>query len=363
MSNSRIEGTFIPPQFQDGRPITHMILVCDVDGVVRKCTESSVDPRVIASIKELIADHKVDVAFISGSPITHDPFLETWRKGNITLDKAFDNLLTAELNTNRVAIYGALGGQQMTPKHQMETLEEYPLTVTFELGKLLLHAFLQEVEHDGTSQQQKISRALIPHLDSLKLENTQQSPRITAHEFGEIVLQIRSHLDPNFRLVNYGAFIETHTTNPPWNTARSVSWLKSQFDCPHLLISQLPEEQKQLAAGLSHRGKDGFNFLLVSKTNKSQAIQKHIRRKKESFPDALIVTIGDTQVDYPMHQHAHLAYHVGKEQVWRDHPLPHCKLVLDKFGRDCQHVDGTLQVLNLLKQGIGKPLLNWIGSL
>ena len=31
-------GSPIPPQFQDGRPIEHIILVCDVDGVIRHST-------------------------------------------------------------------------------------------------------------------------------------------------------------------------------------------------------------------------------------------------------------------------------------------------------------------------------------
>lgn len=352
-------ATDIPLQFQDGRPVEHIILVCDVDGVIRNSTESDADPQIIASIQELIADQKADVAFISGTPVTQNPLLETWRRGNITLDKAVGRFLTRELEESKVAIYGSLGGQRMTCGGQVEITEEYSLDIMFELSKLLLYGFLGEVKNQGTQKQKSCAEDLESMLDELKLKNKQQSPSITPDEFSEIVFKIHSHLDSNFRLISYGAFVETQTSNPPWNTTWSSKWIKGQLNCPNLLISQVADEQKQVATGLAHRGNDGFNFLIVSKTNKSHTIKKYMQEKLLLYPDAMIVTIGDTQVDFPMHQHAHLAYHVGKEEVWKNHYLPQCLLVRDKFGRDSQHVTGTLYVLNTLKKNIGKPICDW----
>jgi hypothetical protein len=359
MVNYSLRDSYIPSQFQDGRPIEHIILVCDVDGVIRNSTEADADLRVVASIGELINNHNVDVAFISGTPITQDPFLETWRRGNITLDKAVGSLFARELKEKKITIYGALGGQRMAQEGQVEIVDEYTFDITFELGKLILYAFLEEVENEGTQQQKKFAEDLRSSIDELKLKNKQQPSIATADEFREIVFKIRSQLDPNFRLISYGAFVESHTSNPPWNTIRSLKWLKSQLDCSHLLISQVTEEQKQVATGLAHRGVGGFNFLMISKTNKSLTIKKHIQEKQLVYPDALVVTIGDTQVDFPMHQHAHLAFHVGREDVWKNHYLSQCMLVLDKFGRDSQHVNGTLHVLNILKNGIGKSIFDW----
>ncbi len=55
-----------------------IILICDVDGVIRNSTEGDIDPQVLASIKGLITTQSVDVAFISGTPVSQGPFLETW---------------------------------------------------------------------------------------------------------------------------------------------------------------------------------------------------------------------------------------------------------------------------------------------
>lgn len=344
--------SYIPPHFQEGRPIEHIILVCDVDGVIRYSTEADADPRVIASIKELIATQKVDVAFISGTPIAQDPLLETWRRGNITLDKAVGSYFVPQLQEKKVTIYGALGGQRMAHECRVELMEQYSLEVAFEVGKLLLYAFLEEVENDGTPQQKKFAKELSVQIDALKLINMEQSPIVTADEFGEIVVKIRSELDQNYRLVSYGAFVESQTSHPPWNTVRSLQWIRNQLHRPHLLISQLPDEQKQLATGVAHREDESFNFLMISKTNKSLTIRKHMQEKMLAHPDALVVTIGDTQVDFPMHQHAHLAYHVGKEHVWKNHNLSQCMIVRDSSGRDSQHIAGTLHVLDLLKKMI-----------
>lgn len=359
MLNTGSNGTYIPPQFNDGLPVNHIILVCDVDGVIRNNTEDHIDHQVLASIKELINQHNVDVAFISGTPVAQNPFLEIWRRGNTSLNKAVGSFFIRELQEEKVDIYGALGGQRISREGQVEVLEEYPLDITFELSKLLLYGFFEEVRNEGSQQQKNYAEDLKMDLDKLTLKNRLQSPTNTADEFYELIFKIRSQLDPEFRLISYGAFVETHTSNPPWNAIRPSKWIKDQLNSPHLLISQITDEEKQVAVGLAHRGDKSFNFLMISKTNKSLTIKKHIQKKLRTQPNALIVTIGDTQVDFPMHQHAHLAYHVGLKQVWQDHYLPQCMLVQDKFGHDRQHVTGTLHVLNILKKNIGKAISNW----
>ena len=356
---SRVPDRHVSLPFQQRDTIKHIILVCDVDGVIRNTTEADTDPQVITLIKDLVATQHIDVAFISGTPVYQNPFLETWRRGNHTLDNAVGKFFSRELEDNKVTIYGALGGQRMTKEGQFEIIDQYALDVTFELGKLLLYAFLEEVKNQGTPHQIKYTEDLKLIIDELKLRNKQQSSEVSADEFSDIISKIHSKLDSRFRLVSYGSFVESHTSNPPWNTARSLQWLKNQLNCPSLRISQFPEEQKQLATGLAHRENNGFNFLMISKTNKSLTMKKHLQEKLRLYPEALIVTIGDTQVDFPMHQHAHLSYHVGQEQVWKNHCLSHCMLVRDKFGRDSQHVNGTLHVLNFLKNHIGKTLADW----
>jgi hypothetical protein len=136
--------------------------------------------------------------------------------------------------------------------------------------------------------------------------------------------------------------IETHTSSPPWSTSLSAKWLKEKTTHSDCLISILPLLQKQIATGYAKKDEEGFNYLLISKTNKGLTTKEHIKEKLKLFPKALIVTIGDTQVDFPMHQNAHLAFHVGLEQVWLNNSLPNCMMIRNEKGEDHQHVEGTL---------------------
>lgn len=349
----------LPKQFQDGLPIEHVIVVCDVDGVIRNSTEADADSQIVTLVKELVANHNIDIAFISGTPVIQNPFLETWRRGNYTLDKAVGKFFLKELEEGKVTIYGALGGQRMIREDQIDITDQYPPEIAFELGKLLLYGFLEEVKNKGNHQQKKYAEDLKSLIDKLKLINDKPTSEATADDFKEVIFKIHSQLDPHFRLVSYGAFVESQSSNPPWDTDHSLRWIQSQLSCPNLLVSALPKEQKELATGFAHRENNGFNFLIISKINKSSAIKKHLQEKLLLYPNALIITIGDTQVDFPMHQHAHLAYHVGQEQVWKSHCLSQCMFVRDQFGQDRQHVYGTRYILNSLKNNIGKPILDW----
>ncbi len=359
MKITKSTDLYLPENFRDGRPINQIILVCDVDGVIRDCCNSDADPRIVVAIKELIKEHQIDIAFISGTPATQRSALEIWRRGHTTLDKAIAEPLANELKKEEISIYGALGGQRMRDFNHIEILDEYPIEIVFELSKILLHAFFHEIDCTGTQEQKELTRKLKAEVETLTLKDKNQSPQITPNEFAEIALTIRSKIDPRFRLVSYGALIETLTSNPPWGITNSVKWLEKELSSKELLISKLPKEQRQIAMGLGSCDGFGFNFLMVSKVNKSLTIKKHIEERCHLYPDALIITIGDTQVDFPMHQHAHLAYHVGKEHVWSSQALPQCMLVQDHLGFDSQHVKGTLHVLKLIKEGVGKPISEW----
>ncbi len=355
---SNLSKTYIPFAFQDGRSIEQVILICDVDGVVRESTENGADPRIVSAIKELIARYQVDMTFISGTPIRQDPSVDIWRRTNATLDQAIGSFFVREIQEKTVTLYGALGGQRMNPQGQVEMLDGYSLEIAFEVGKLLLDAFLEEVKHDGTDKQKNLAEHLQFSLPHLMLKNQQQPAAITANEFKEVVFTIRSQFDPSFRLISTGACLETHSSNPPWKIAHALKHLKQKLQETNSLLSLLPIEQKQVAGGFAQREQESFNFLIVSKINKGVSIQKHLEEKMRVYPHALIVTIGDTQVDFPMHQHAHLSYHVGKEDVWANHPLPHFMLVRDQLGRDSQHVRGTLHVLHLIKEAMGKSIFD-----
>jgi hypothetical protein len=345
---------FIPKPFSDGQMIEQIILISDVDGVVRNSIEARADPQIIDAVKHLLKHDGFSVAFLSGTPIINDSSVEAWRQGNTSLSKVFGDSFFPELKEKRVAIYGVLGGHQMTENGEIDVIDEYSLDQVFELGCLLLHAFFQEVSVDGNDSQQEAAKQLQIQIHQLKLSDRQQSTALTPNEFAPIVQAIRDQLDPHFRLISNGSMVETHTSNPPWKANLADRWLRGEIQKPGYLVSHLHSSQKQIAMGLAKRNDQGFNFLLISKTNKGITVEKYLKDKLEAFPNALIVTIGDTQVDFPMHQHAHLAFHVGLEHVWEKSGLQQCIMVRSKEGQDSQHVSGTLQVLKMLQDGIGK---------
>lgn len=330
---------FIPEPFEKGQVIEQVILISDVDGVVRESIVSVAHPKVVEAIKSLLSHPNVDITFISGSPVENNPNLEAWNEENLSLKKVFESCFTQEFYENRVSIFGLAGGHTLNNDGTKKPIDEYPPETCYELSKLLLRAFFQEVLTNGTKEQQKIALSLEHQLNSSELRS--------------IASNIREHLDPNFRLINMGAIVETHFSNPPWNTSISYEWLKKELETSET-FAHLPLNQKQLATGFAKKEGEGFNFLLISKTDKGRTIQKHLESKKKEFPNALIVTIGDSQIDFPMHKHAHLAFHVGPKKVWENNPLPNCILVRSSSGEDRQHIQGTLQVLALLEKGIGR---------
>lgn len=343
----------LPRQFEEGQAIEQVILIFDVDGVVREGVDAVADPRVVQAIKALLEHKNVDVTFISGSAIENDLSVEPWRRGNVPLSTVLGSVFKQELLAERVAIYGVLGGHCMRADGTMQVVDEYAPEISHELGKLLILAFFKEVLHLGNAKQKALAGQLQAELLSLKSTHS-GSANITTKEFYKIISKIRQHLDPHFRLVTNGALVETHTSNPPWGTLISSKWLIEEMHQPECALFHLPALQKQMATGYAKKANDGFNFLLISKTNKGLTTEKHLAEKIKRFPKALIVTIGDTQIDFPMHQNAHLAFHVGLKEVWLNNPLSHCVMVCNSEGRDAQHIEGTLQVLKRLNEAIGK---------
>lgn len=356
--NLNAQEVFIPKQFEEGQIIEQIILISDVDGVVREGVEATADPRVIQAIKSLLENQGVDVTFISGTAIENDLTLEPWRRGNVPLSKVFGSTFNQELLEERVAIYGVLGGHCMKADGTMKVVDEYSPEISYELGKLLIYSFLEEVLYHGNNKQKAVANYLQIELASLGNDPSNRSANVTAAEFYKIIKVIHEHLDPSFRLITNGALVETHTSNPPWSSTLSSKWLKEEIDQAQHMVFNLPQSQKQIATGYAKKAGDGFNYLLISKTNKGLTTKKHIEEKIKRFPRALIVTIGDTQVDFPMHRNAHLAFHVGLKEVWLNNPLPHCVMVCNFEGKDTQHIEGTLQVLKLLNEAVGKSFFD-----
>jgi hypothetical protein len=342
----------VPQAFQDGRPIKQLILISDVDGVVRDNVESTADPRVLAAVKSLLECSDVDIAFLSGTPIANDLTIELWRRGNIALDAVFGSSFTDELKKNQVSIYGAFGGHKMKANGDLEILDQFSLDTSFKISHLMIKAFLEEVIQYGREDQIQIAKHLYQQLDTLELQDLSQSITMTPREFGSIATAIRTHIDPKFRLMCHSPAIEIQISTTQFDISRIQTSIKHTLEASQI-ADHLPPE-KQIVSGKAKRNGEDFSFTLVSRSHKGIAASHHISQKKEKFPDALIITIGDTQGDFPMHHNAHIAFHVGMEEIWRKNSLSHCMMVRNSKGEGSQHVEGTLKVLQLIKDALGK---------
>lgn len=348
MQISIADASVLPFESLKHRPL-HLIF--DVDGVVRHHTEMPIDERVLKSFKELVKHTNIKTTFISGTPVAQRNGLELWRKSNSTLDSSIGEQFKEELATKRIAIFGALGGQKLDSNLNKVVLEEYTLGQIFEIGKMLISAFILEVENDGNENHKKAAKFVLEKLKDLDLRNHAQHADETPEEFKELIEYIRESIDPHFKLISYGSFIESHTSHPAWHSHHSVNYLKKAVNDPDCGLFSLEEEEKHVGHGIAYRKVEGFNFLMISKTNKGRALKRILSEQTNNAE--FLITFGDTQVDFPMHELADLSFHLGKRKIWEHHNLPHCHLVVDKDGKDEQHVDGTLFLLHQLQVSRG----------
>src|SRR5262249_53998818 len=92
-------------------------------------------------------------------------------------------------------------------------------------------------------------------------------------------------------------------------------------------------------------------------TSKGPTTQEILAGK--DLRNTLVVTIGDESADYAMHrigveQIMGVAFHVGGKADWDKNPLHQCVCIIDENGNDTQNVDGTLRVIGLIQEAMGK---------
>src|SRR5690242_2349525 len=266
LATSLYSGT--PKPFPEEQVIEQVLVILDVDGVVREGIGAVADERVIAEVKALLSNPQISAAFISGTPVNNDTTLEMWRRGNLPLSAVFGSAFEDELSLGRVAIYGVLGGQCMRCDGTHEVLDAYSPECAFELARHLLLAFLKEV--GGSPEHRELCVRLESELNAITLQDPAQGSFVSPIEFAPVVEAIREHFDPGFRLICNGALIETHTSNPPWETGICCSFLEDAIaQSPHL--QALAPHEKRMAAGYAKRAGEGLNYMLISKTHKGIA--------------------------------------------------------------------------------------------
>jgi hypothetical protein len=302
------------------------VFLLDVDGVTRRGVTDVADPDVVAQIKRLLkaADaHGVplDVIFISGSPCFPGS-TEDWCAGNVPLVDVLVPFFESEIRAGRVLVFGQQGADAIVSLPEGGISQFRSGFFTTDEDDAILAALVDCHARDVAAVDAKVGALLRGVSDDCAKSTGAKG----VQRFKPYALAVRSLFDPNFRIVANGAATEFH-----------------DFRCLQPTTTIATIEGFRCVAGLAHRDHNEFRFVLVSKTDKGTSVQA-------MFPagsDVTLVTIGDTAVDFPMHEVGKYAFHVGLPSVFEAHRTPsteHVTMVLTVDGRASQ-VDGTVDIL------------------
>lgn len=315
---SFIITAFICPPFLEGaeRSIEKIILLSDVDGVIRESVEDrELSFEMLEAIEGLLNTKRAEIVFISGSPCVNVPTSYAWQEDNISLYEIFYPPLKKWIEEGTVSLYGAQGGQILTPKGSCHFNEEFLLD---ESEKENLFSFFLTAYSEGAS--------LIPA--------SQEWLLIANEVYG---------LDKGFRLIDRGCEIEMQSTLDGWNLQQAKEYLTQ---C-------LPNAS--IVSGAASRSGKPFFFLKVSQMTKEIGAHNFLKSKNvERDPSTLVVAFGDTQTDIGLYKVARsfdgLAFHFGKDGTYEGAPV----IVRSVDGADNSHLGGAIEILrNLQKLIVG----------
>lgn len=303
---------------KDGFLIKRMILLSDVDGVIRESVEDrELSTEMLEALEALLNTQKVEIAFISGSPCVKKAILYPWQEDNISLYEIFYHPLKKWIDSGSVTLFGAQGGQTLSSDGICRIDEEFLFS---NHEKENLFSSFIGAYYAGTSAFQP------------------RKEWVAAAE--EIFC-----LDQGFRLIDRGCEIEMQTTCKECDIERAREYLA------------LSEPNAVISAGVASRGENFFSFIKVSRMSKEIGAKKYLLKKNLSEGDAntLIVAFGDTQTDVGLYRVASyfggLSFHFGKDGDYEGSPL----IVRSESGCDNTHTNGAVQILKLLQEKI-KPL-------
>ncbi len=349
----------LPRSFDIDQIIDHVLIISDVDGVIRSHPDDKRIPEnIVYTIKQLLRTNKVQMAFISGSPLTRTEDAGEWQLDVYPLEKLFLPEFENEIEEGKIVIYGAMGGQFLSSSNQVFYQKFYSPYQIEEGCKILLKSFLEEVSVQGSLSQKKQAFIILHSLKMLAPSNqannglANQSPyqHHSLEVLKNIVLSIRANIDPNFRLINRGNEVEFHASDTAWNFERiqiSVSRELQKNAC----FSNIVDQKKQCYYG-SH-------WIKISHISKKDPATSFIESYRKTYPERspLILAFGDGSVDFPMFDVAHLAFFVGSSsQVSKQKNIGKLPLVIvrDSEGKDSCHVDGTFRILSALESSMGR---------
>jgi hypothetical protein len=199
----------IPVGIDPEKKIGRVVLVSDVDGVVRKKVLEGVEPRVVGPYASLAQTGKASITFISGSPV-QSRATEPWRQDNAPLGPSFHQAFGAW--PEGVRLFGAMGGQLYQPETSGIYLNEpYTFEQQYEASRLLIQTFLELVRSQGNDEQQRAAVELLADIppalsvEDARRRNIPDQLTQTPLDFAGVMEGIRSRIDPHTRLIWRGS--------------------------------------------------------------------------------------------------------------------------------------------------------------
>lgn len=297
-------------------PIERIILLSDVDGVIRDSVEDrGLSLNMREAIEVLLNTQKVEIVFISGSPCVKASVLHPWQEDNTSLYEIFYAPLKKWIENGTVTLYGAQGGQCLCATGICNFDQEY-----------LINAVEKE------------------HLYSCFIDAycAGASCSLSKKEWVASAEEIYN-MDRGFRLIDRGCEIEMQVTQSGWDVEHAGEYLA--LHVPNATIS----------SGVASRGEQPFFFLKISRVSKEIGAQKYLYSKNiEINSGTLVVAFGDTQTDIGLYKVAAkfkgLSFHFGKEGIYEGFPF----IVRSEEGCDRTHTEGAIRILKSLKNLITK---------
>ncbi|MFN0117568.1 MAG: hypothetical protein ACKVQC_04645 [Elusimicrobiota bacterium] len=343
------------------KPIARIVIAADVDGTLRDDEHKNVDPEIMEELINLDKTGRVRFAAISGSAVGG---IETddWRRDNLAIGPAFNNEMEG-YSPQYIDLYGSMGGQNIHGNSgTAQLLDMYTPEQAFEAIHVILKAYLEEVR-DSQFSDPKNKKLVLPLLELLEniqfpshvktsfdlplsLSDFQVIMESVTDPFKEIMLKIRDGgINPGARLIWRGTDVEFYA--PVRDIDLNNLAVRFNFD-NSVLLKALPESERSVLSGKV--------FAKVSKTTKKERTRLFLTEQGQSAEgQVLYVTIGDTHGDFPMHEvslKGHLGFHVGESQIVESYPKGNLIFIRRQSGAGESHVQGTLQVLRALRQGL-----------
>lgn len=389
-----------------------LLIVLDVDGVTRLSVVGKAEPTIVSAVRRILkhdeAKRRISIVFLSGTHAatakelldeeaeaaaaernnnvnSKQLALRGYRMPNLPLADVFERCFTRSELTSRISIRGCLGceacfilpseqaaaaaaaasddnktgdddaaalvclGGNALPGHSFNNVTRIALL------SVCLHAYarwLSEFSYLSAEQGETLA-ALIDAAVARSFEQEKQGTLPSTHTpntFEDVVLFLRTGVDPFFRLISHASSAELgcapvkkqqeqkqqQQPGAPTGADYRIDGLKL-ISYMHDLLQAVPSHhipddlkkslREHVSGGVAHKGHLEFMWCTITKSTKGICCTELLQLPEYKDNTALL-TVGDSSVDFSMHwlPETDAAFHVGPISTLRKMAeLPHAK--------------------------------------